>query len=680
MKKSFTTLLLAAFALSTIYGQGNSGNTGNANGHAKPKIFNKGIIVNGSTTLNDNVFINRDDADAWMIFSNPGVINYSMGIDFDNGGAFTINKGTTLGQNTPLIFSRNGLFGIGIRPNYALDLSGDFNLTGDIRKNGTVLPAMSITDQNIAVWNTSFSWGNHAEAGYLTSFTETDPVFNQHIASNITQTDIDNWGTAYEWGNHASFGYISDNFLSANNYLKLDSSLDLYLPGSILDNEQKSGSSGQILSSTGSGISWVDSKNAGQWVVEDQSAQTGGAYRLAVLPKDPAINTIDLTNNSDNVLTQIMVTNKNDESNYAGAVLVAKGSGPEFTNNMYMGKYSENFYIDSWAGNGVIATDQDMVLSALGRVDEPNPNPNPKIVFQTGGDYVNDPITRMILDEHGNLGIGTEDPIAKLDVTGDILVRNTADNTGELKLSSLNTDITVGFKAPKRVTKNIIWTLPSGPGNAGQVLSTDGSGNLNWTDDADGSVNSAWTVYESIQSITPAYTDYRVGIGTSNPSAIFEVNKNSNDLWSAYIRNGAGRAKGLLIKAGWEGSSSSLLQLEDNNDNVRMKVQANGKVGIGTGTPEHLLTVNGTIGAQDIAVSGTLNAQEVIIAMDEWKDCVFEPAYQLMPLTDLENYINTHKHLPDIPSEAEIIARGMETGEIVKQQMQKIEELTLYII
>jgi hypothetical protein len=51
-----------------------------------------------------------------------------------------------------------------------------------------------------------------------------------------------------------------------------------------------------------------------------------------------------------------------------------------------------------------------------------------------------------------------------------------------------------------------------------------------------------------------------------------------------------------------------------------------------------------------------------------------------MSLDELEQFINTHKHLPDIPSETEILDKGMETGEIVKQQMQKIEELTLYII
>ena len=45
--------------------------------------------------------------------------------------------------------------------------------------------------------------------GYLTSYTETDPVFSASAASNITNTKISNWDTSYSWGNHASVGYLT---------------------------------------------------------------------------------------------------------------------------------------------------------------------------------------------------------------------------------------------------------------------------------------------------------------------------------------------------------------------------------------------------------------------------------------------------------------------------------------
>lgn len=58
--------------------------------------------------------------------------------------------------------------------------------------------------------DTAFGWGNHALAGYLTSYTETDPVY---VASSwySTTNNSTNWDTAYSWGNHASAGYLTGN-------------------------------------------------------------------------------------------------------------------------------------------------------------------------------------------------------------------------------------------------------------------------------------------------------------------------------------------------------------------------------------------------------------------------------------------------------------------------------------
>jgi hypothetical protein len=66
----------------------------------------------------------------------------------------------------------------------------------------------SITD-NSAHWNSAYGWGNHAAAGYLTSFTETDPVFLASAAHGITSGNITNWNSAYGWGNHAAAGYLT---------------------------------------------------------------------------------------------------------------------------------------------------------------------------------------------------------------------------------------------------------------------------------------------------------------------------------------------------------------------------------------------------------------------------------------------------------------------------------------
>ena len=76
--------------------------------------------------------------------------------------------------------------------------TGDFSLT-----SGSVIP----TTTRATNWDTAFSWGNHASAGYLTSYTETDPIFSASAAFGINSTLIGNWSTAHSWGNHASSGY-----------------------------------------------------------------------------------------------------------------------------------------------------------------------------------------------------------------------------------------------------------------------------------------------------------------------------------------------------------------------------------------------------------------------------------------------------------------------------------------
>jgi hypothetical protein len=55
--------------------------------------------------------------------------------------------------------------------------------------------AYSITSTQITNWDTSYGWGNHASAGYVT--VEQDPIFSGHVSYTITSTNITNWDTAY---------------------------------------------------------------------------------------------------------------------------------------------------------------------------------------------------------------------------------------------------------------------------------------------------------------------------------------------------------------------------------------------------------------------------------------------------------------------------------------------------
>jgi hypothetical protein len=68
------------------------------------------------------------------------------------------------------------------------------------------------------------------------------------------------------------------------------------------------------------------------------------------------------------------------------------------------------------------------------------------------------------------------------------------------------------------------------------------------------------------------------------------------------------------------------------------------------------------------------------VTLTGWADFVFEENYRLMPLSQLEDYIRTHGHLPDIPSTEEATNGDISLGEIQTKLLQKIEEMTLHLI
>ena len=65
-----------------------------------------------------------------------------------------------------------------------------------------------ISDVDISNWNEAHGWGDHSQAGYLTTYTEIDPVFDASPARTITTPDIQKWNEAHSWGDHALGGYL----------------------------------------------------------------------------------------------------------------------------------------------------------------------------------------------------------------------------------------------------------------------------------------------------------------------------------------------------------------------------------------------------------------------------------------------------------------------------------------
>lgn len=104
-----------------------------------------------------------------------------------------------------------------------------------------------------------------------------------------------------------------------------------------------------------------------------------------------------------------------------------------------------------------------------------------------------------------------------------------------------------------------------------------------------------------------------------------------------------------------------------------------GNVGIGTQNPDQKLTVKGKIHAEDVIVDANVPADYVFQKYFDNTSSI-RPDYQMPTLNELKSFIKKNKHLPEIPSGDNIIEGGIKVGDFQMKLLQKIEELTLYMI
>ncbi|MEO9850957.1 MAG: hypothetical protein ABJH72_22360 [Reichenbachiella sp.] len=161
-----------------------------------------------------------------------------------------------------------------------------------------------------------------------------------------------------------------------------------------------------------------------------------------------------------------------------------------------------------------------------------------------------------------------------------------------------------------------------------------------------------------------------VGVGTSDPDSKIHVNSLGSSI-IRFTRSGA-NVFGYEIGGSTFGLydySSSEYKWRTGNGNVFL-VETTGSVGIGTTS----------MGTHKLAVEGTIGAREIKVEANGWSDFVFEKDYELLTLEEVEQHINENGHLPEIPSEADVTENGINLGEMDAKLLQKIEELTLYMI
>jgi hypothetical protein len=149
-----------------------------------------------------------------------------------------------------------------------------------------------------------------------------------------------------------------------------------------------------------------------------------------------------------------------------------------------------------------------------------------------------------------------------------------------------------------------------------------------------------------------------VGIGTTSPATKLDVAGaiKSNNYFQ--LSNGSDNYY-------WQ-ATTDYMELYDGTDRLVLR---DGNVGIGTTTP----------GTYKLNVCGKIRANEIKVDLTGC-DFVFEENYKLLPIYEVEKFIKENKRLPEVASAAEMEKDGTDIGALNSKLLQKIEELTLYVI
>ena len=181
-----------------------------------------------------------------------------------------------------------------------------------------------------------------------------------------------------------------------------------------------------------------------------------------------------------------------------------------------------------------------------------------------------------------------------------------------------------------------------------------------------------------------------VGIGTTSPNAKLTVEGNIRAGYFSFNNGGYDDSNGNITKIidhtkynnyilGWDWTSGlgdhTLIGWGGLGEGDELIISESkgllwpNNVGIGTMNPDAKLAVNGKI-----------HTKEIKVDMTGWPDYVFKKDYSLITLKEVESHIKEKGYLPGIPSAKEAENKGIELGYISKKLLQKIEELTLYVI
>jgi len=290
----------------------------------------------------------------------------------------------------------------------------------------------------------------------------------------------------------------------------------------------------------------------------------------------------------------------------------------------------------------------------------------------------------------GNVGIGLNNPLSKLEVNGQVSIGYHVASVQENNLI-IEGKIGIGTYSPTEKLevngkiKTTEFQLLNGQ-VSGNILQCDNEGNAIWVDPSvinDGD----WTVLANNLYVE---SNRNVGIGTSTPTEPLDVVGNVKV--SGNIYGGHNDWQSLKLFAGTNTGDGAYMLLHSNSDQTGsiklFSTGSNGRIEFHNQTNQ-VMSIradnNVYIGSPDsnsnLYVNGEINARLVRVKNDiPWWDGVFKPDYKLMSLDKLEKFVNKNHHLPDIPSGKQVNEDGLDLAQTNALLLKKIEELTLYVI
>jgi len=169
--------------------------------------------------------------------------------------------------------------------------------------------------------------------------------------------------------------------------------------------------------------------------------------------------------------------------------------------------------------------------------------------------------------------------------------------------------------------------------------------------------------------------DGNVGIGIINPTQKFEVNGSLG--WGNY---GATLSTDQGASIELRGNGIPYIDFSNSLSDYDARIQLNPNKILGIYAQSVGIGTESTNGYK-LAIAGNAVAEEIVVKLQkDWPDYVFNNEYTLLSLPELEKSIKQNNHLPGIPSKNEVKTEGIPVGEMQSKLLQKIEELTLYLI